>query len=164
MLTAIAVIWKRLVGPLIQFVLVAQDLTRELKDTPEAFAILREIIAQFRTDSGSSLRDVVNRLETAAEASALAINTLTEGGEDRRRQASIEQEASRLLAQEDRTQIARLVVALERVDAKVLAAAHLAEGVAIDLEESHARAEESTSDEAGAAADAAMQRPPADPA
>ena len=42
-----------------------EDLAAQLS-APSTFSVLAEIVKEFRTDSGSSLRDVVNRLEVAA--------------------------------------------------------------------------------------------------
>lgn len=59
---AIAVIWAKVFRPMMNLV--------------SAAAVLQEIVKQFRTDSGSSLRDAVNRLEEAAKAAAAALTRL----------------------------------------------------------------------------------------
>ena len=59
---AIAVIWAKVFRPMMNLV--------------SAAAVLQEIVKQFRTDSGSSLRDVVNRLEESAKVAAAALARL----------------------------------------------------------------------------------------
>lgn len=85
-----------------------QDLTSQLKDTPSVFTILKEIVAQFRTDHGSSLRDVVDRLDAAASDNRIAAEVL-----------KVQVEAARQLAEADRQQLARLTALMDRLDAKV---------------------------------------------
>lgn len=43
------------------------DVVNQLSSTPDAFKILKEIIAEFRTNSGSSLRDAINQLTRIAD-------------------------------------------------------------------------------------------------
>lgn len=50
------------------------QLVDQLQDVPDVFAILREIVGQVRSDSGSSLLDIIKRLEAASTANA-ASNT-----------------------------------------------------------------------------------------
>lgn len=164
--TAVGVLWTRAWKPaatltteIAEWVPVLRDATEQLKDVPDSFLILKQIIAQFRTDSGSSLRDVVDRLEQAAIDSRDAIEAMRVEDAERRLTFAAGQEASRMLAAEDRVQIATLLSELRRVNAKVDDAAGAAAGVAADLEAGHVRAEEHDADVPGAAADAAVIRP-----
>lgn len=52
------------------------DLTEQLRDVPDVFAILKEIVGQVRTDSGSSLLDIIKRLEAASDRNAAANTAL----------------------------------------------------------------------------------------
>lgn len=141
-ITAIGVIWTRLLKPLVsvrdemkESVPVMREAVVAMKDAPGTFLVLQQIASQFRTDSGSSLRDVVNRLETALEVLKVA------------------DEAARVLAVADRAQLQAII------DAAAIAAG-LASGVAEDLDAAHERAEsEPAESEPGTAADAAMRRP-----
>lgn len=70
---ALAVIWAKFLQPLgklitymHQMLPLLSQLTENFKDDPKHLAVLNEIATQFKSDSGSTLRDVVNRLETSA--------------------------------------------------------------------------------------------------
>lgn len=153
--TAVGVLWTRVLRPVARglahaerMVPLLQELTEQLHDTPNSFAILKEIIAQFRTDSGSSLRDAINRIEAAANDNRVAAQVL-----------SVNLEATKQLAAQDRSQIARLLVLLDRVNAKVDIQAMEAGVIADNLEATHSRAEaQDESSPPGKAADAAMRR------
>lgn len=76
-ITAVSVIWTKLLRPIDKLVTrtremlpVLESVTEQFKDSPESMKVLREIALQFKTDSGSSLRDVINRLEHFAESNA----------------------------------------------------------------------------------------------
>lgn len=98
---------------------------------------IEEVLAQFTTDSGSTMRDAVDRLEVVA-------------GELRRLVVDLGEKAD--LAAAAAQVIARnLEVAKEKVEA-----------VEADLAESHRRAEEVQEGEAGEAADAASRMTPAE--
>lgn len=138
-----------------------QKLGEQFDNSPDAFKVLKEIQEEFRTNSGSSLRDVVNRLEEASNQSAHAAEYLKVGVE-----------ASRLLAKEDREQILKVIVLLDRVtlrlDRLTLKVDHsaatgeriesAARGVADDLSEAHRRADAVEDGNHGAAADAASRQ------
>lgn len=165
-ITAIGVIYLKGLKPLSIFIAetersipVLKALTDKLNDA----AVIDVIVAmakQFQTDSGSSLRDVVNRLETTSIEAKSAIDILR-----------VSLEGSRQLADADRVQIARLLVLLDRLqlqsdtntgrimDASELAAG-LAAGVATDLADSHARATAASSSVPGESADAFSTQPP----
>lgn len=70
---AVTVIWTKLIRPLgrlstylQEIVPLLSELNKQFKDNPDAFSTLEEIAAQFKADSGKSLRDIVNRIEAAA--------------------------------------------------------------------------------------------------
>lgn len=48
-----------------QLSLLLGEMVKQLGNTPNAFQILEQIIAQFRTNSGSSLKDQINNIENA---------------------------------------------------------------------------------------------------
>lgn len=172
-ITALYVIFQKGIRPMSKAITeademlpVMRDLTeamRNVQDIPAVFEVVKQIVAQFRTDSGSSLRDVIDRLEAAAEANQRALGAMARTDAERNLLIASTQEAQRILAQEDRVQIARLLAALDKVDFKQDAAATLTAGVAVDLEASHQRAEAIQNTpgvtQAGEAADAAAQRP-----
>jgi hypothetical protein len=158
--TAIGILWAKVLKPGAKLIAtmenllpVSRELVKAFKDTPEAFKVLHEIAVQFKTDSGSSLRDVVNRLETAANESRVAAEQLKVGVE-----------ATKLLSEMDRARIDRFMMKLDRLDVKVTAGAatgmrieKAATGVADDLAAAHRRADEADGGDAGSAADAAAQ-------
>lgn len=120
--TAAGVLWTRVLHPIIRFANHAeqmfpllQELTMAFRNTPNAFKVLDQIVAQFRTDSGSSLRDVVNRLEDAANENRAAAERLKIGVE------TVKQ-----LAEQDRTHLQQLIILLDRLNVKVDDAAALA--------------------------------------
>lgn len=131
-----------------------RELTTTFRGKPNTFKVLDEIAAQFRTDSGTTLRDVVNRLEDAADANRQSGEILKVGVE-----------ASRLLAEQDREQLQRLIVLVDRLTVRVDAGAatssrieKAAVEVADDLAAAHKRADDiAHGGDAGAAADAASR-------
>lgn len=139
---AIGVLWSKVLKPLLQVhhemvetLPVIREAVEAMKDAPGSFLVLQQIAAQFRTDSGSSLRDVADRLETAVEL------------------LGVRAEASRVLAVKDRAVLQVIVDAGER-------ASMTAGEVAADLEAAHERAEsEPATADPGVAADSAMRRP-----
>lgn len=158
-----------------------RDLTEQLKDIPDSFKILKEIISQFRSNSGSTLKDAVDRIEEAAAAQAKMIARIEAAVDNEtavNKTIQVNQESLRQLQEQDRTAIAALTAVINELLAKAnlaeLGAALLAlnlethheaerEGrsiIADDLEASHQRAEATPESDAGAAADAAMRREP----
>lgn len=80
---ALAVIWTKFFQPLgklitymHQMLPLLSTLTAQFKDDPDYLGVLSEIAAQFKADSGSTLRDVVNRLEASATESKDAAKEL----------------------------------------------------------------------------------------
>lgn len=107
-LVAAGIVWTKLVRPLLRFASLAErmvpllvDLTKQFEDAPGAFAVLDEVAAQFRTNSGSSLRDVVNRLEATSDRIDGRAKTLE------------------LRDEEDRTTVARLAAVVNALAARV---------------------------------------------
>jgi methyl-accepting chemotaxis protein len=132
---------------------------RHIKDVsetvPEAFVALHEMAAQFRTDSGSSLRDVVSRLDRAADNNRAAaedmkinVHTLKSLAD----QTQVELESLLKMAEASKAQA-------EGVATNLATAQSAVEGVASDLAEAHDRANASDVSEHGAAADAASRNP-----
>ena len=79
------------------------EMTAQLGGTPNAFEILEQIIAQFRTDSGSSLRDQINSLTDSVAG-------LTEAARTAERVASLLEdrvETVKQVASDERRQHAR---------------------------------------------------------
>lgn len=150
--SALGVLWSRL-NPVLTLIALLQQFMEAFGGEKNPFPVINEIAQQFRTDSGTTLRDVVNRLEKA-------VNDLQISGA-----------ASDKLTAEDRKLLAKMSVILDLIDTKsdVLAldredvAARLAvaqsavEGVAEDLAASHRRADAADDGDAGAAADAASR-------
>lgn len=159
-LTALGVIYYKGLRPLSKFIAetersvpVLRSVTDKLND-PTIVDVIVAMAKQFQTDSGSSLRDVVNRLE-AASIEAKAVTDILR----------VTMEGSRQLQETDRVQIARLVVLLDRLQlqaeantTKIDVAAGLAAGVAKDLADSHDRAK-GAGNEPGESADAFSTQP-----
>lgn len=147
LLVAIGVIWKKFLSPAARLVTTLEKalplmtvLVEEFKDVPHIFKILKEIVAQVRTDSGSTLKDTVNRIDQLSQTAAQAAEALKIGVE-----------ARKLLDEQDRARIDRLIVGLDRIERH-------ASDVAKDLADSHKRADAESSGVAGSAADAAAQQ------
>lgn len=145
-LVALGVIWKfilpaaRLVTMLDKAIPLMTELAEQFKDVPHIFKILKEIVAQVRSDSGSTIKDTVNRIDTLAQTAAGAAEQLKVGVE-----------ARKLLDEQDRARIDRLIVGLDRIERHAF-------DVAKDLADSHKRADAVSDMEPGAAADAAAQQ------
>lgn len=52
------------------------ELTEQLRPVPDVFTILKEIVGQVRSDSGSSLLDIIKRLDAASERNAVSNTAL----------------------------------------------------------------------------------------
>jgi methyl-accepting chemotaxis protein len=122
-LTALGIIWKKGILPLALFISHVNEmvpllkaLNETFKDNPTGFKVLNEIAAQFRTDSGSSLRDVVNRLEVAAKDNKEAAERAAVAADNLR----IGVEAQRLLDVKDREVMQELTLKLDRVKTRVM--------------------------------------------
>lgn len=161
--TALGVIYRKVAKPIFN---VAQDavivapIMRELIEAfggnPNALVVLATIAKEFRTDSGSTLRDVVNKLTESADAAATSM------------------EAARQLASDDRISLARVIVLLDilgvkadmsaeeraHVAAKLAEAQEKVDSIAEELVASQGRADASEGTEAGEAADAFARSDP----
>lgn len=160
-LTALATIFRLVISPMAKLVTLQQavmplqrELVRVFGGEPTRLDVLDEIASQFKTDSGSSLRDVVNRLEDAATENSNAADML-----------KIRVEAVRVLAGEDREKIQRLLFVLETITIQinktgggVLRIEAAAKSVADDLAASHRNAD-AIEGHPGEAADAASRTP-----
>jgi hypothetical protein len=62
-----------------EMVPMVRNLTATFGGNPQALSVLNAIAREFQADSGSTLRDVVNRLETAAQDSKVAADALKVG-------------------------------------------------------------------------------------
>lgn len=153
--------YKKVLRPAARFITMAEEmlpLLRELatvfRGDPSVLKVLYDMGKQFFPDSGTTLRDVVDRLEDAADHNRQASELLKVGVE-----------ASRLLAEQDREQLQRLIVLVDRLTVRVDAGAatssrieKAATGVAEDLANAHKRADDiAHGGDAGAAADAASR-------
>lgn len=161
LIVAVGVIWTKGIRPMVRFISKAEEmvpllvkLNEALGKTPEAFEVLDEIVAQFRTDSGSSLKDQVNRLETAAERQETNAEHLKVGVASQKE-----------LAEDDRKQLRSLLVELginaesmRQLSMSVETIQKDARSVADDLARAHKRADEVSNQPHGAAADAAAQQ------
>ena len=159
LVTAIALIWAKVIRPLATLISLTTELLPLMKkfvevfrDSPDSFRVLDEIAAQFKTDSGSSLRDVVDRLDKAAKDNRTAAEFLKVGVETQKQ-----------LAEQDRATLQRMLLFIDRLGVKVETTSEItkgivrdAEGVAADLAQSHKRADDAGTQH-GAAADAAVK-------
>lgn len=116
------VLWSKVLNPLRKAADQAEKmypflvaLTDTFADHPHYLSVLDDIASQFKTDGGSSLRDVVNELMLAAEQGQAAAGEARIGAEG----LKVGVEASRILAERDREQLARLILVVDRLDTKV---------------------------------------------
>lgn len=164
MLTAASTVWRLFLKPMAELIVLQQqsmpllrNLVRVFATVPAPFDVLGEIVAEFRTDSGSSLRDVVNRLDHAANENKSSAEVL-----------KVQVESSRILAVQDREQLQRLILFLDRLTVKIDAGDVVRDRmeaatvvVAEDLAETHLRADQVGPGHApGTASDAASRSDP----
>jgi hypothetical protein len=123
-------VWLKAVRPISRLAVLADEaipLLRELiaafRETPPgAFAVLDEIARQFRTDSGSSLLDIVNRIDAAAKENSTVAEVLAAKVEAVKRLTADDraQDAhDRLVLNELDAGMARLVMTVERIETAV---------------------------------------------
>lgn len=115
LVVAVGILWTKVLRPGVRAAAAAEqilpllrELAAQLSTSPNSFAILKEIIAQFRTDSGSSLRDAVDGLTAAATENKIAAEVL-----------KVNVGAVKELAAQDRATIAHLLVLLDRLTVRV---------------------------------------------
>lgn len=156
---AAGIIWKKIIQPIAKLITLLdvvlpllEDLAEHFKDQPNAFEILSEIVKEFRTDSGTTLRDVVNRLEVSAKTNKIASDVLAENAETQRQ-----------LAAQDRKHMAELTELVNIIGAKQHENLKTVDRIesdtktaASDLAASQRRADQ-VEGEAGAAADSAAR-------
>lgn len=176
--TALGVIWSKVIKPVYRIISQVEDMlpvwtaaTQQLADVPAAFQILRDIIAQLRSDSGTTIKDALNRMEAAiTDAAKLANEAKVEIAADRRVDHISRNEMQKQVLVLDRlgqkvdnfmTSLARMEAATGVVAFNLATAQSAVDGVASDLAESHAHAKDVANDSPpGAAADAAATHGP----
>lgn len=135
---------------------------------PNRDKVINEIVNQLKTDSGSSLRDQTNRLEKSANDNAVALDNFRIALEAQKEVAEQDRTLNRHQAQNmivkfDQlwTQMQSMLENQARVAAELAVANAKVEGVAVDLAQSHARADAVVKGppdgKSGEAADAAAQ-------
>lgn len=159
---AVGVIWTRLLRPAVKLMSTAErilpvvsELTEQFHNAPEAFSVLADIAAQFHTDSGTTLRDVVNRLEIAADQNQKLIKQVAEAMLEQQTAAKVLQqnvEVAKRLAEQDRQELAEAISILRKVRIGVADAADV---VAASQGRADAVVASTIDTEPGAAADAA---------
>ncbi len=172
--TALGVLWTKALKPAALTISEAAEtvpLLRRLVDLfgsdPSLFDVIHAFAAQFRNNNGSSMRDVVDRLEkhaVNAEARAsklehdleLATSTAKATADVLR----VNVEAAKQLAAHDRIRISELLVLLGRVSATGDANKISVQAISDDLQAGHERAESHEEHEPGSAADAFSKREP----
>lgn len=113
--TAVGTLWKMVLNPLRKAGNKAEkmypllmELTEVFATHPHYFTVLDNIADQFKADHGSSLMDHVQSLKQSAADNKQAAEVLKVGVE-----------SARVLAERDREQLMRLIILLDRLDAKV---------------------------------------------
>lgn len=156
----IGALWTKLIKPMAtlitlhsQVLPLLEELVKTVGQTPKTITVLNEIAGQFRTNHGSSLRDIVNKLQEASEDQKVSAAVLKVGVE-----------TARVLAEQDRMQLHRLIGLLEGVTVKIeqsnqtgIRIEAAAVEVADDLKNAHLRADKIARGDHGAAADAAAR-------
>lgn len=122
---AVAAIWTKVLRPLSKLIvfldqilpLLTALLAQSQKD-PDYLAVLYEIAAQFKTDSGSTLRDIINELlASAKEAKKAAEDLRVEAGVIKEKVAIVKELASddRAESVKDRIERSKKLVLLDDV-------------------------------------------------
>lgn len=168
LIIAVGVIWRQFLKPTLAFygtatemVPLMKHLTKVFGDDPSALTVLEDIARQFKADSGSSLKDQVNRLEAAIGRQEEAAKRVEADAEHLKVGVAAQKE----LAEDDRKQLRNLLIELG-INARAMADLREAvndiqkdaRNVATDLAAAHKRADEVGDQPHGAAADAAAQQ------
>jgi hypothetical protein len=111
------------------------DMTAQLGGTPNAFQILEQIIAQFRTDSGSSLRDQINGLTHAVAGLTEAARRNEQAAAVLEGNVETVRELAAIARRQDGEDRARMMKLLQYLEASVAASGLRIEDVAKGLEE-----------------------------
>lgn len=114
-IAACTVIWKQLLHPLARLISYLQEalplvreLTAQFKETPDSFSVLEEIAAQFKTDSGSTLRDIINNIQGSIESLKASAEESREAAKELRIKAQI---------LDENLQVVKRLAATDREDA-----------------------------------------------
>lgn len=142
--------WIKVLRPVIRAIVLLKEVEPALKEVPGVLERLDEIVGEFHTNAGSSMRDAIDKLVDAADDSRITAKEVRIGAE-----------SARQLALDDRTQLSRLLGELRQLATTVTAGAEgvdrLEVGAGIiadDLADSHRRADEVEDGTPGEAADA----------
>lgn len=107
----LSAIWNKVLRPLAlaisaveRAVPVMKVLTDTFGEDATTIRVLKDIAAEFRTDSGQSLRDLANRLEDSANENKSAVNLL-----------QVRLESMKEMAVRDREHLAHLTQTLDRM-------------------------------------------------
>lgn len=121
-IVACAAIWTKFLKPIFKLIAymhellpLISELLKRYRENPNYIDVLTEIADQFKTDSGSTLRDVVNRLEVAA-------NKAESSAKELRIKASVLEEkvaVGKELATSDRVDAAHKLVLLDGLIVRV---------------------------------------------
>lgn len=161
------------VGALEDALPVFREFTETFKGNTDVFVVIKDIAQQFRTDSGSSLRDAVDQLgryaernrlsaEKAADVANNAAAVASQAADDNRRsneQLMIRLEAQKELDQVRAEQQERLVLKVDRATVKLDQMMSDRAQVAADLTAREKKVDEASS---GVASDLAASRQRAD--
>jgi uncharacterized phage infection (PIP) family protein YhgE len=123
----------RMIGSVEDAVPVFKEFTATFQNDPDIFKVIKDIASQFRTDSGSSLRDAVDQLgklaetnlanvEEATHIAQMASSLAERSAEDNRRSneaLTIRFEAQRQLDEHQALQQERLMLQIDRVVTRV---------------------------------------------
>lgn len=108
---ALSTVWSKVLKPLAlgisaveRAVPVMKVLTDTFGEDATTIRVLKDIAAEFRTDSGQSLRDLANRLEDSANENRSAVHLL-----------QVRLEAMKEMAVRDREHLASLMQSLDRM-------------------------------------------------
>ncbi len=171
-ITALGVLWAKALKPAAltisaasEMVPLARRLVELFGSDPTLFDVIHDFAAQFRNNNGSSMRDVVDRLEklalgAEARASKLEHDLVTASATAKATAdvLKVNVEAAKQLAEHDRRRISELLMLLGRVSANVDTSKVDVKTIAQDLESGHERAEAHQEHEPGSAADAFSKR------
>ncbi len=171
--TALSVLWHKALKPGARVISqteraipVMQALVETFGKDPAIFDVLHEIASEFRANKGSTLRDVVDRMERKLNEQAerdvvleANLKEATVSGQVIAEQLKINVAAVRILAESDRARVSEMMVLLGKVSANIDVSQVLGQATADDLAASHARADKHVDADPGSAADAFSKTP-----
>ncbi len=170
---ALGVLWSKALKPGARIISqteraipVMQALVETFGKDTAIFDVLHEIASEFRANKGSTLRDVVDRMERKLNEQAerdvvleADLKEATASGQLIAEQLKINVAAVRILAESDRARVSEMMVLLGKVSANIDVSQVLGQATADDLAASHARADEHVEADPGSAADAFSKTP-----